>query len=221
MQSDPDRASPSSRTCSKARRRPAQEADFVRARGERLAARAAASGAHRARQRQPRSPVASHQLHERDEPQADEQRAGAVDIYNSSADTAVKRAVLTAFVASQDKDRLMQIARNEKNPELRIQAIHMLGATAAQPKSGNSTRPRHRPTSKSRSSGRWPAPATAKNCWKWRAPKRTPDSAAAPSRAWQGSKAPNTSDALAALYSTEQDKDVKRTIVSSLFARRM
>jgi hypothetical protein len=142
------------------------------------------------------------------------------EIYNSSADTAVKRAVLTAFVASQDKDRLMQIARNEKNPELRIQAIHMLGATAAQPEIWQLYQAETSPDVKKQIL--W-ALAGAGNSEKLLEVARTEKDSGLRRSAVQslaGIKAPNTSDALAALYSTEQDKDVKRTIVSSLFAQK-
>ena len=49
------------------------------------------------------------------------------EIYNSSNDTEVKRAVLNALLSSRDKDRVLAIARNEKNNELRGIAIGYLG----------------------------------------------------------------------------------------------
>ncbi|HTP36646.1 MAG TPA: hypothetical protein VMJ75_30930 [Candidatus Acidoferrales bacterium] len=49
------------------------------------------------------------------------------EIYSSSNDTEVKRAVLNALLSSRDKDRVLAIARNEKNNELRGIAIGYLG----------------------------------------------------------------------------------------------
>ncbi len=143
-----------------------------------------------------------------------------LEIYNSSADTAVKRAVLAAFVSSQDKDRLMQIARNEKNPELRIQAIHMLGATAAQPEMWQLYQAETSPEVKKQIL--W-ALAGAGNSEKMLEVARTEKDAGLRRSAIQslaGIKAPNTSDAVASLYSTERDKEVKRAIVSTLFAQK-
>jgi hypothetical protein len=54
------------------------------------------------------------------------------DIYNSSNDTQVKRSILNSLAGAQDKDHLVQIARNEKNKELRVEAIHMLAAMGPQ-----------------------------------------------------------------------------------------
>jgi tetratricopeptide (TPR) repeat protein len=55
------------------------------------------------------------------------------EIYSSSNDAAVKRAVIDGLMRMRDKDRLLQIARTEKNDDLRLEAIRRLGATAAQP----------------------------------------------------------------------------------------
>jgi hypothetical protein len=49
------------------------------------------------------------------------------DIYASSNDVNVKRAVLSALRAAGDTDRLMQAAKTEKSAELRAEAISMLG----------------------------------------------------------------------------------------------
>jgi len=53
------------------------------------------------------------------------------EIYAASNDAGVKRAILRSFMASGDRDRLLQAARNEKTPELRVEAIRYLGARGA------------------------------------------------------------------------------------------
>jgi len=50
------------------------------------------------------------------------------EIYNASSDTTVKRAVLQALGSSRDKDRLLQIAKTEKSPDLRLEAIRYLSS---------------------------------------------------------------------------------------------
>ena len=49
------------------------------------------------------------------------------DIYSSSSDPSVKRAVIHGFMMANDTDRLLNIAKTEQQPELRREAIHTLG----------------------------------------------------------------------------------------------
>ena len=54
-----------------------------------------------------------------------------VDIYNTAADTKVKRCVLHAFMVSDAKENVLAVAKNEKDQSLRKEAIHELGAMGA------------------------------------------------------------------------------------------
>ena len=49
------------------------------------------------------------------------------EIYNSSSDPNVKRAALNALQANRDRDHLLQIAKSDKSPDMRIEAIRDLG----------------------------------------------------------------------------------------------
>jgi HEAT repeat protein len=49
------------------------------------------------------------------------------EIYNSSADIGVKKTVFQAWLMSGDKEDVLAVARTEKNPELRKEAIRYLG----------------------------------------------------------------------------------------------
>ncbi len=60
-----------------------------------------------------------------------ENRQVLADIYGSSNDVAIKRQVLQSFMVSGERDRLLAIARSEKNEELRGQAIMFLGTMGA------------------------------------------------------------------------------------------
>jgi len=57
------------------------------------------------------------------------------DIYAVSKDTDVKARILEAYMVGGEQDRLLQLARTEADPRLRLQAIRMLGVMNA-PKSG-------------------------------------------------------------------------------------
>jgi HEAT repeat protein len=52
-------------------------------------------------------------------------------IYNSSADTSVKREILRGLMVSRGKDQIFNLAKTEKDPELRLEAIRQLGVMKA------------------------------------------------------------------------------------------
>jgi HEAT repeat protein len=54
------------------------------------------------------------------------------ELYASSSDVEVKKAVLQAFMVSGQKARVLAAARGEKSEELRKSAIHLLGVMGAQ-----------------------------------------------------------------------------------------
>jgi HEAT repeat protein len=58
-----------------------------------------------------------------------ESRQTLADIYVSSNDATVKRQILKAFMLAGDRERLVAAAKQEKNPELRAEAVHQLGLT--------------------------------------------------------------------------------------------
>lgn len=53
------------------------------------------------------------------------------DIYTSTGDVALKKSILKSFMVSGDRTRLLNLARNEQNPELRGDAITQLGVSGA------------------------------------------------------------------------------------------
>jgi hypothetical protein len=55
------------------------------------------------------------------------------EIYNSSSDLNVKRSIISAFRNSKDYDRLGQIAKTEKNSDLRMETFNPLGDVVGQP----------------------------------------------------------------------------------------
>jgi hypothetical protein len=80
------------------------------------------------------------------------------EIYASTNDANVKRAILNAYMANRDTEHLLQVAKTEKTPDLRLDAIRYVGSSGS-------------------------------------------------------------GDALVAIYASDQDKQVKQTIVATLFAR--
>ena len=53
------------------------------------------------------------------------------DVYKSSPDVAVKRAILRSFMVAGDRERLLAVAKTETAPELRGEAVQQLGVMNA------------------------------------------------------------------------------------------
>jgi len=60
-----------------------------------------------------------------------ESRAMLEQIYKSSHDTDVKRAILQSFMVSGERERLLEAAKSEQSPELRGEAVKQLGVMGA------------------------------------------------------------------------------------------
>jgi tetratricopeptide (TPR) repeat protein len=56
-----------------------------------------------------------------------ENRQTLMDVYKSSSDVAVKRAILRSLMVSGSRDELLAAAKSESNPDLKIEAIRQLG----------------------------------------------------------------------------------------------
>jgi hypothetical protein len=52
------------------------------------------------------------------------------EIYASTSDANVKRAILSAYMSSHDTEHLLQVAQTEKTPELRLNAIRFVGSSS-------------------------------------------------------------------------------------------
>ncbi|HSC28267.1 MAG TPA: HEAT repeat domain-containing protein, partial [Vicinamibacterales bacterium] len=61
-----------------------------------------------------------------------ESRAALAEVYSATNDIEVKKRILRAFMSAGEKDRILNVARNEQNEELRAEAVRLLGAMGAQ-----------------------------------------------------------------------------------------
>jgi HEAT repeat protein len=60
-----------------------------------------------------------------------ENRAALAEVYASSSDVDLKKRILNSFMVAGDKDRLLNAAQSEQNPELRASAVQQLGVMSA------------------------------------------------------------------------------------------
>jgi len=140
------------------------------------------------------------------------------EIYGSTTDAAVKHAVLSALVAAKDKEHLVQLAKSEKNADLRLDAISKVGSTADQAEMWQFYQSETDPAVKAEL-----LRLLSGNTEKLIEIARSEKDAKLRRSAVQslGSvKAANTSDALVSIYGTEQDAQVKRAIVNALAGQR-
>lgn len=139
-----------------------------------------------------------------------------LEIYTSTSDPAVKRAILESFENSRDKDRLLQILKSEKDGNLRTQAIGRLGDVDGQPELWQIYQ---NETTVEGKTAVLNAMAHNGNLDKLAEVARTDKEPKVRQKAiqilaTQDSGAPSAT--LASLYNSEQDEKVKQTIINSV-----
>jgi len=140
------------------------------------------------------------------------------EIFNSSTDANVKRVALSGLMANHDKDHLVQIAKNDKNPELRTEAIRMLGSLSSQPELWTMYQAETDPEVK-RVLLDYLSSSTDKLTEIARTEKDPKLRRSAILRL-ASARSTASGDTLAQIYSNEQDRDVKRSIIDVLYSQK-
>jgi tetratricopeptide (TPR) repeat protein len=138
------------------------------------------------------------------------------EIYAASTDVNVKRAILGNYSTTKDKDRLLQIAKTEKNPDLRNYAIGVLGQIDGQPEIWQIYQSETTPEAKASLLGYMRENGSLDKLVEVARTDKDPKvrMAAVHAIAWQ--RTGNTAAALVSVYTAEQDAQVKRAIVDDL-----
>jgi TolA-binding protein len=143
-----------------------------------------------------------------------------LDIYTSTSDPAVKRAILDSFSNNRDKDRLLAVLKSERDGNLRGQAIQRLGETDGQPELWQIYQSETTPEGKI---AVLEAMHRNGNLDKLAEVARTDKDPKVRQRAIEAiasQESGSPTSALVALYSSEQDERVKSTIIDHLSGRR-
>ncbi len=142
------------------------------------------------------------------------------EIYASTNDTALKSTILSAFRRSNDAERLAQLARTEKNAELRDSAFRSLGEVNGQPELWQLY------AAETAAEGKkkilhcmWNNGNTEKLAEVARTDKDASVRQAA-IEALSSHKGPNVTAAMVAMYGAEQDVSVRKTMIRCLADRR-
>ena len=143
------------------------------------------------------------------------------EIYNSSSDVNVKRAVLSSLANSRDKDRLLQIAKTEKNQDLRLDAIRYLGSNnTAGADLWQLYQSETAPEIRRQILQSMPFSGNADKLLEVARTEKDTNLRRFAIQSLSSQRAAATSDALVSLYASEQDPGLKRTIMDSLYGQR-
>jgi tetratricopeptide (TPR) repeat protein len=142
------------------------------------------------------------------------------EIYSGSNDAHVKRALLSAFMAARDKEHLLQAAKTEKSQQLRMDAISMLGASAAQPELWEIYQAETSADVKERILHSMASGGNADRILEVARTEKDPKLRRAAIHSLGSMRSAQTGDNLVSLYGSESDAGVKRAIVDSLSGQR-
>jgi hypothetical protein len=139
------------------------------------------------------------------------------EIYASSNDLGVKRSVLNALRSMRDKDRLLQIAKSEKSQDLRLEAIRTFAESGGtQAEVWQIYQAESSPEAKLQILQTLPQTGNVDRLLEIARAEKDTKLRRAAIQYLGGQRAASTGDALAAMYASEQDPEVKRAIVDSL-----
>ena len=142
------------------------------------------------------------------------------EIYTSTNDLAVKRAVLQAFAGMRDKDRLLQAAKTEKSPELRQFAIAALSDNNGNPELWQLYQTETTAEGKQQLLRYMHSNGNADKLLEVVRTEKDPKVRIDAMRALASQRTGVNADTLVSLYSAEQDPQVKQAILDGLFQQR-
>jgi hypothetical protein len=142
------------------------------------------------------------------------------EVYRSTNDIAVKRAVIRSFVPSGDRERLMSIAKSESSPELRGEAIQQLGAMRATAELSEMYAGESSPEVRRRIIQSLMVSGATDKLGELARTEKDPELRRTAIRNLGVMSAAKTGDLLRTLYGPESSIEVKKEVVNALFIQR-
>jgi tetratricopeptide (TPR) repeat protein len=143
------------------------------------------------------------------------------DIYSGGNDVNVKRAILNAFESSRDKDHLLQVAKSEKNQDLRLYAIRLLGSIqGSQSDLWQLYQNEASLEGKQQILESIPSTGNLDKLVEVAKAEKEPRLRKFAIQNLSSPRAATTGDTLAGIYATESDPDVKRAIIDALYSQK-
>ncbi len=138
------------------------------------------------------------------------------EIYGSSNDPNVKRAILNSYMSNRDIAHLNEVARNEKDPELRKMAFVFLGNNTGQPELWQIYQAETSNEVKEQILGCMYRNGNADKLAQVARTEKDPKLRRLALRVLASQRTPATGASLMSLYTAEQDEQAKKEIVNSL-----
>ena len=142
------------------------------------------------------------------------------EVYASTNDTAVKRAILQAYNSMRDKDHLLQAAKGEKSPELREFAIGALSSNNGTPELWQLYQAETTTDGKLLLLRYMHSNGNADKLAEVVRSEKDPKVRADAMRALASQRSGVTGETMVALYNAEQDAQIKMSIVDGLASQR-
>jgi HEAT repeat protein len=146
-----------------------------------------------------------------------ESQQALADIYRSSTDPAVKRAILRGFMTSNDRERLMSLAKSEPDAGLRGEAVRQLGVMHASSELSQLYQTESSPEVKKAILQAMFVGGDANRLIELAKNEKDPELRKTAIRNLGLMKRPETSAALTSIYASDSSPDVRKAVVNALF----
>ena len=146
-----------------------------------------------------------------------ENRQVLADVYRSSPDVAVKRAILRSFMVAGDRERLLAVAKTESNAELRGEAVQQLGVMNAGAELNELYQTEQSVDVKKRILQAMFVGNQSDKLIELAKGEKDPDLRKTAIRNLGLMKRTGTAEALVSIYGSDQNPEIRRTVVNALF----
>jgi HEAT repeat protein len=146
-----------------------------------------------------------------------ESRTVLAEVYSTTTDVDVKRRILRAFMTAGEKDRLFKAAQGEQNPELRMEAVSQLGAMGAHEELWQLYQKESSADVKRRIIRSMMAGGSIDRLIELAKSEQNPELRREAVRALGSLRSARSGDVLLQIYSSDNNVDVKKSVVNALF----
>jgi HEAT repeat protein len=146
-----------------------------------------------------------------------EARTVLAEVYGTTTDVDVKRRILRAFMVAGEKDRLFKAAQGEQNPELRLEAVSQLGNMGAHAELWQLYQKESSPDVKRRIIRSMMAGGSIDRLIELAKSEQNPELRREAVRALGQQRSARTADVLLQIYASDNNVDVKKSVVNALF----
>jgi HEAT repeat protein len=139
------------------------------------------------------------------------------EVYRSSSDMSVKRAILRSFMVAGDRERLLAAAKTEGNAELRGEAVQQLGVMNAGAELNELYQTEQSPEVKKRILQAMFVGNQSDKLIELAKGEKDPELRRTAIRNLGLMKRPGTAEALLSIYGSDQNPEIRRAVVNGLF----